>query len=248
MPLPLPELKSENNKALYVQIAEALAEMIHSGEWCRGDRLPSQNDLMKRYGVSQATVRQALLNLSNDGLVAAHQGKGVFVTNPRLKADLSRPNLLSRSGGSESFEYEFLSAELLFAPERVASLLELQHHAQITRTRRKLRAGLQLIGMETANFPVSVVQLFSRDDLHDGDYLAVLGRMPEAAVRSIDLSVSAGCVTEFDADLLDIPRDSIVLQRIEVARRTDRKPVMMTRTVLLADQVDLASEILLADN
>ena len=53
-----------------------------------GDKLPSENEISERYGVSRPVVREALLRLRADGLVTAHQGLGTFVSHqpaPRLK-------------------------------------------------------------------------------------------------------------------------------------------------------------------
>ena len=58
------------------QIFEQLKEKITSGELQPGEKLPSENELCKLYGVSRTTIRQALANLSSlDGKgVAAKAG------------------------------------------------------------------------------------------------------------------------------------------------------------------------------
>ena len=69
---------------LYGQIFEQLV----SGNLSVGDKLPSENEISERYGVSRPVVREALLRLRADGLVTAHQGLGTFVSHqpaPRLK-------------------------------------------------------------------------------------------------------------------------------------------------------------------
>lgn len=234
----------QEGKALYIQVADALREYIRDNQLKPGDRIPSQNVLMRRYGVSQSTVRQALLSLSNRGLIVAHQGKGVFVSQPRTRIDIGRPQVHVKSGiNAGGFSYEFLGAELLFAPERVASLLAIDNSSQITRCRRKIWIGTQLVGMETANFPLHVVQSFSEDQLHRQDYVTVLAGSPETRVESIDLTVSAGSISDFDSELLDANRDAVVLQRIEVYRNAERRPVVMTRTILLADRVEMSGHV-----
>lgn len=61
----------------YQQVADALrAEILQGGH---DHRLPSEADLVNRFGFARMTIRHAVRQLQSDGLVFAHQGKGVFV-------------------------------------------------------------------------------------------------------------------------------------------------------------------------
>ncbi|MGH3824879.1 MAG: GntR family transcriptional regulator [Pseudonocardiaceae bacterium] len=63
----------------YRRIAEDLRRQITSGELVTGQRVPSEAELMRRYGVSRGTARQGLALLEAAGLVRAVHGKGRFV-------------------------------------------------------------------------------------------------------------------------------------------------------------------------
>lgn len=63
----------------YRRIAADLREQITSGELATGQRVPSETELMRRYGVSRGTARQGLALLEATGLVTAVHGKGRFV-------------------------------------------------------------------------------------------------------------------------------------------------------------------------
>ena len=65
--------------AQYRRIAAALREQITSGELAAGAALPSEAALVRQYGVSRGTARQALSELEGTGLVVAVHGKGRFV-------------------------------------------------------------------------------------------------------------------------------------------------------------------------
>ena len=63
------------------QLIQELATDISSGEIVDGNgRLPSETDLRQRYGVSRATVREALAKLESAGIVVRRHGIGTFVT------------------------------------------------------------------------------------------------------------------------------------------------------------------------
>jgi DNA-binding GntR family transcriptional regulator len=63
----------------YRRIAEDPRRQITSGELATGQRVPSEAELMRRYGVSRGTARQGLALLEATGLVTAVHGKGRFV-------------------------------------------------------------------------------------------------------------------------------------------------------------------------
>ena len=73
---------------LYHQLRELLSEKIESGEWQPGRQLPSEPDLAREFGVSRATVRQAMQLLESQGLVERIQGKGTFVGRPKFANNL----------------------------------------------------------------------------------------------------------------------------------------------------------------
>jgi GntR family transcriptional repressor for pyruvate dehydrogenase complex len=75
-----PIIKSSISK----QIAEQLREAIVNGQFKIGDRLPTEDELAQRYGVSRPSVREALKRLAAQNLVRARRGPtgGNFFVQP----------------------------------------------------------------------------------------------------------------------------------------------------------------------
>lgn len=63
---------------MHVQLAAELRQKIDAGAF-EGGKLPSEADLMKQHGVSRTTVRAALKELQNEGLIRSISGLGYFV-------------------------------------------------------------------------------------------------------------------------------------------------------------------------
>jgi GntR family transcriptional regulator of arabinose operon len=63
----------------YRQIAERIRRDVGSGQYAPGERLPSEGELARAFGVSRGTLRQALGALGRDGLVQTVPGHGTFV-------------------------------------------------------------------------------------------------------------------------------------------------------------------------
>ncbi len=75
-------IDKESDTPLYIQIRDVIQEAIRQGELQPGDRLPSVSSLAKEIGVTQATVRRALQDLSDAGQACCHVGRGTFIQNP----------------------------------------------------------------------------------------------------------------------------------------------------------------------
>lgn len=73
------------DEPLYSVIASRMEERISAGRWQEGDRLPPERQLCGDFGVSRATLRQALGELEERGLITRHQGRGTFVSKPRVQ-------------------------------------------------------------------------------------------------------------------------------------------------------------------
>lgn len=108
MPLQLVE-----PKRLYRQIADQLAQLIARGEFPAGTRLPAERELAVSFGVSRASVREAIISLEMTGLVEVRVGTGIFVT--------PQPDAASRLGGDAGpGPFELLSARKLVEGEIAA--------------------------------------------------------------------------------------------------------------------------------
>lgn len=97
---------------LYQRVAEQLAEVIASGEYPVGSRLPAERKLAERFNVSRPTVREAIIALELAGCVEVKGGSGVYVTS-------------GSSSGLASTEldvgaFEILEARLMFESETAA--------------------------------------------------------------------------------------------------------------------------------
>src|SRR5258708_6185259 len=69
---------------LYAQVEAVLASDIAGGTLPAGSQLPTENDLIERFGVSRPTVRRAVQKLVSRGLVEIQRGKGTYVTRPKI--------------------------------------------------------------------------------------------------------------------------------------------------------------------
>lgn len=70
---------NEKNLKVYEQVIEELKQMIISGKLKRGDRLPSERDLVEQLKVSRTSIREAIRALQIIGLVECRRGGGNYI-------------------------------------------------------------------------------------------------------------------------------------------------------------------------
>lgn len=70
------------NRPLYERIFQDLLRQIRQGRFAVGEKIPTEAELVRHYGVSRITIRRALSQLENEGLLRRIAGRGSFVTRP----------------------------------------------------------------------------------------------------------------------------------------------------------------------
>jgi len=116
--------------SLPTRLAQRLQAEIAQGRYAPGERLPTEQQISERHGVSRATVREAIGRLKHDGLVISRQGAGAFVAEDGGPA-VFRLAIADFSDGAEIRNI----VELLIAVEAAAS-----EHAARRRTPEQLGA------------------------------------------------------------------------------------------------------------
>ena len=100
------------------EVVERIAAEIHGGILSPGDRLPTEQELMRAMGVSRTVVREAVAALKADGLVMTRQGSGAFVAT-----DTSRVAFRFDGHGEEPIDAVVCVMELRLAVEVEAAAL-----------------------------------------------------------------------------------------------------------------------------
>ncbi len=124
-----------SSQPLHLTISEKLRYRITQGDYPSGAQIPSEYQLMAEFEVSRITVRRAIANLVQQGLVMAQQGRGVFVTpQQKVTYSLSSPMVffeadMARQGVVSTIQN--LVFESILPPVQVQNLLELPKRSQV---------------------------------------------------------------------------------------------------------------------
>ncbi len=90
---------------LYSKIKDHIVNLIETGELHAGERIPSENTLVKEFGVSRMTAHRALKELKEQGLVVRVSGVGTFVAEPRSRGQLITVNNIAEEVRGRGHDY-----------------------------------------------------------------------------------------------------------------------------------------------
>ena len=162
----------------YIRIRDWLLDRILSAGLTRGDRLPSESDLVRQFDVSRVTVRQALEALRTDGIVESRHGKGWFLRRVRAVQNLGRlqgfGEMLKPMGVRA--RSEVLDLAECPAPEEVARAFGLENGSHLVRIARLRIAGGRVMSYDLSYFPLDVGRRLREQDLVGQDIFVLLER------------------------------------------------------------------------
>lgn len=237
-----------NKSLLYVQAEERIEDLLVSGRYRVGDRIPTETDLMGRLEVSRATVRAALARLVERGLLERRRGSGTFLYRPpdgvKLRNGLERLETYTVHARRLGLELDSrgLRVESVAASQRESEALELAQGSPLTRLSRIL-----LVDGDPAAWMSDVVP----ETVISADRLRSRFR-PDAML--LDLLVSEGVPIGYsklniDAEMAHPSEDmgealrleypSAVLSLIETMYLTDGHPVQWSHNTFLPGHLDL---------
>lgn len=197
----------------YRQLLQLLRGQILSGELAPGVRLPTEEDLASRHGLSRGTVRKAIEQLSVEGLVYAEQGSGTYVSATHPNAV---PFRFAECPASVSISYRVIAQELIPAAMAVAERLSLPLGEPVIHIRRLRLAGGAVVGYSERFLPRSLCPDLLAEDLAQQSIHDILVNRSELPLLRAAIEIEAQMLEVEDAALLGVPAATpgIIISRI----------------------------------
>jgi GntR family transcriptional regulator len=230
---------------LYRQIEDALRDQIRSGALRPGAQIAPEPELMAQYGVSRATVRQALAGLIAEGLLEIRRGLGTYVIAPRFEHTIGGFYSFSREIERHGLQpaTEVLDLRTQPSGDIVAESLGIPVGTPVVALRRLRLAGQDPLVVETshlpsARFPGLETVDFSQVRLYD-TLLNRYGCRPTRARETFEpILLSAD-----EATLLDQRRGEPALRVERIAFDQDDIPIEFCRSTVRGDRYRYSVEL-----
>ncbi len=228
-------LEKRSQSPLYQQLMNRLKNDILAGVYPSGARIPSEQVLCDTYGVSRVTVRKAMLDLVQEGLLVRRQGKGTFVADERIQRDLQQITSFSdacRANGHCAGARPISAEWTIATPEDVEKLGVAAESRLVEITRLRLCDG-EPVMLEINRFPEQYAFLLNEDP--GKSLYAVLlshGVKPTTAVHDISL----GHATPLVSRHLGCAQGDALLLLDEVVLDQHGEPLHLSRQWIRGDK------------
>jgi GntR family transcriptional regulator, N-acetylglucosamine utilization regulator len=230
---------------LYRRIEADLRERIRDRRLAPGAQIAPEPELMAEYGVSRATVRQALAGLVGEGLLEIRRGLGTYVTAPRFEHTIGGFYSFSREIERHGLEpgTRVLDIHTEPAAEQVAEALGIEPGTPVVALRRLRLAGPDPLVVETSHLPAARFPGldevdFSAVRLYD-TLLHRYGCRPTRARETFEPIL----LTVDEAALLDQRRGEPALRVERTAFDQDDIPIEFCRSTVRGDRYRYSVEL-----
>jgi GntR family transcriptional regulator len=232
----------KNSIPLYVQLEQIIKSQIVTGELLAGEQIPTEKELAETYRVSSITVRQAILDLVQEGLLLRKQGKGTFVM-PGLM-NIKNIMTLSIRGdtndvlpeGLQSQKVKVLDIVRANASTRVAKALGIAEGAELFRIRRTRSDNNVLLSYVKNYLPLHVGEKITKEDLLAHPMLHILRNKIGLALKN-GVQYIMAVVADYEiASALSVRISSPVLYLETIISAEGDHPVDFVQTFYRSDQ------------
>lgn len=195
-----------NQLPVYIQIHDQIKSEIEQGIWKIGDRLPSERELAVKFNVSRMTLRQAIQNLADEGILERKIGSGTYVAREKSKKRCRvRPVLLKL--WNHRIEYPPVGQSLIFNFPSSSEMekLKLEKDETILRMERIRYADDIPICFEVASIPQKIIADYSKSEITNSLY-RVLEEKSGHKIRAANQTITAILASEKIAEYLEVKR------------------------------------------
>ncbi|MEO0408385.1 MAG: GntR family transcriptional regulator [Cyanobacteria bacterium P01_A01_bin.135] len=240
--------RQADKQPLHIAISEKLRAKIEAGQYEPGERLPSEFDLGAAFGVSRTTIRRAIANLTQQGLVTTQRGRGIFVSG-RQKISFSMSNPLMQFDTAlkqqgYACHIESLRFQRVDPPPEVMRKLASSSDEQIYWQEKIIYADKSPIALEIDYFPEAIGRSLS-DQLQQGftySTLAANGITLNAANVSLESIPATYELSEYLMVPLGLP---ILVFDYVAFWGCDRRPAVCGKTLSRSDWTRYTSDFAL---
>lgn len=223
---------------VYYQIKQTIKTWILNKEFTPGEKIPSENELAKKFKVSRLTLRQAISQLAQEGFLVSKRGEGTFVTS---NENLINSFGLEFTGFMDDLFYQVSksrtkSAKIarMIVPKLIREKLELDREEAIQI--KRVRFWDDKPFAYTINYlPVEIGSKITEKDLCKRPLLQImeqdLGIQFTEAFQTIEASFSDQEVSE----RLGIPSGSPILLVERIMYTKGSKPVELVKSSYRGD-------------
>jgi GntR family transcriptional regulator len=208
-----------------------------------GTGLASERELAQQLGVSRPTVRAALDDLTRDGFLVRQRGRGTFTSPHKVTQELAGPAGMAVPPAEGDWTSWVVSFAVSPALPPTAARLELSPGDPALRVTRVRLVDDEPIAIEHLELPADLVPGLQASDMESGNFYQLLRARFGIGVAEAVQSIEPSFTNPEQAELLDVPVYSPLLQIERTTRDNTGRVVEVTRSVYRGDRYRITSTL-----
>jgi GntR family transcriptional regulator len=212
---------------LYGKVEEVLASEIARGDHRPGDRLPSEDELLARFDVSRITVRRAVQNLIQRGVVEIQRGRGTFVLAPKVAQELTKLTgfVEDMDTHGRKASARVVSQGVVAASVHVAQHLGISKGTRVMRIERVRLADSVPMSFDETYLPLGIGKEIVRNDLRVRPIFTLLEEKYGIPLTEAEYSLEAAAASAHVAGALNVPEGAPIFRIERTSFTTAGKPI-----------------------
>lgn len=226
---------------LYKQLKQVLVDAIDRKEIAAGQQIPSESSLAQKYAISRITVRNAIRELVDEGILVRRQGKGTYVSGAMLERNFEEIDGYSQSMMRQGYKPGriIIRKEQIFDNlNNIKELLGIDYDRPVIHIRRLLLANDEPMLVEDAYYSEKFKFLLTEDLANVSTYVLfrkLLNIVPSKAIRTISL----GLADQEIADYMKIKKNEPLLSVHELVYDQHGNPVHFSNSLAISQKTKI---------
>jgi GntR family transcriptional regulator len=224
--------------SLYYQLKQIIIDMIEKKELQENDRLPTEQELCQKYGISRATVRQALKELENEEYIYKIQGKGTFVSPKRFQQDLLKfysfteeMKKIGKKPTSQVLDFKVINAD-----HKIARIMGLEDQTKVYEFFRLRFADDDPMMLEITYIPYDLFPGIKKDDLEVNPLYKILIEEYDTSFSKAEESFRATLLNKNEARKLQYIEGGPAMLLERITYNSQGKIIEYTKSVARGDR------------
>jgi len=229
---------------IYYQLAKLFEGKIQRGELKPGEAMPTEMKIVADFGVSRMTVRRAIAELVAKGMVYAQQGKGTFVSSPKLDKVVFELNNFDQEIKERGLEYKttLIEAKIVRANEQLKEIFGLKNdNTRFLYYRTVLSAEDERLAYETKYTIYTKSKPILELELQDPTLPSLIKANSDYLPISSQKVLQAAVSTKEEASILGIGLNAPLFVVEQIIYDLEQKPIGWGKSVYRGDRYKLTS-------
>ncbi|WP_274364990.1 GntR family transcriptional regulator [Paenibacillus thermotolerans] len=220
-------MEEKSGIALYNVVKDKILEMIKSGKYPIGEQLPTESELCKQFDVSRTTIRLALQQLALEGRIHRVQGKGTFVSKPKVHHSITS----LEKGFAEQMldqglrpETRVLDLMVIPATPALAASLQIAEKDPVNKLLRVRYADNEPLAYEVSFLPWKFTPGLQHEDCEGSLYKLLRTKFQFPVKRTVEY-VEPVLTDQMTSNYLNIPEGTPAFYLETTAYTADEVPI-----------------------